>query len=287
MAECNAFQNDPNCLDGVSATACAGGNSYGCRRYHLNVAMTDAASAATHCPHATPLSPSTTDITVATALNGPCTTAADTATNIVQNGLLDDFCNQLVTTCSAYLTTSVPQCLSTYQHIMGATSTAAQPDGVTRTFPVVGPTSGATLGCRRYHVTVARSDAAGHCTHAVTGDGACGSNCDAFCALVLGACTGTNVQWPDMTACMSACGAVPAANPTTVTSGNTIFCRFYHASVASTSAANAAIHCPHAGPNAAAAGMPCAAATPPRSSAFTASVSFFVVALLAFLALNL
>jgi hypothetical protein len=149
----------------------------------LNVAMTDAASAATHCPHASPLGPGTTDLTVATALTGPCTTAADTATNIVQNGLLDDFCNQLVTTCPTYLTTSVAQCLSTYRHIPGIQDTAAQADGVSRYFPLVGPTSGATLGCRRYHVTVARGDPTGHCTHAVTGDGACGSNCDAFLRL--------------------------------------------------------------------------------------------------------
>jgi hypothetical protein len=105
--------------------------------------------------------------------------------------------------------------------------------------------------------------------------------------LVQGACTGANAQWPDMAGCMSACATVPAANPTMVTSGNTIFCRFYHASVASTSAANAAIHCAHAGPQAASVGMPCAAANPPRSSAFTASASFFLVALLAFLAFNL
>jgi hypothetical protein len=286
MAECNAWPVDPSCLDGVNATLCGAGNSWGCRRYHLNVAMTDAASAATHCPHATPLGPFTTDLTAANALTGPCTTASDTAKNIVQNGLLDEFCDNLITTCGQYLTTSIDQCLSTFRYLPGAMDASYQPNGTTK-FPLTNPTSGFNMPCRGYHLTVARSNPAAHCVHAVTGDDACGSNCDAFCALVMGACTGTNVQYSTTAACMTACGAWPATNATMITSGNSVFCRFYHASVASTSASNAATHCPHAGPAGSAAGQPCAAAVADDDSAFTASVSFFLVALLAFLALML
>jgi hypothetical protein len=101
--------------------------------------------------------------------------------------------------------------------------------------------------------------------------------------LVMGACTGTNKQYADTPACMSACGTWPATNATTITSGNSVFCRFYHASVASTSATNAASHCPHAGPSQDAT-LPCGSGMS-GNSASSLSASVFLVALLGFLAL--
>jgi len=106
--------------------------------------------------------------------------------------------------------------------------------------------SGDTLGCRAYHASVAGSDAALHCPHAgPSGDGACGMTCDAFCDIAVKTCV---TEWPDKTACMTACAAIPSAGMkynTSFTSGNTIECRLYHLSVAATDSASAASHCPH------------------------------------------
>jgi hypothetical protein len=245
----------------------------------------------THCSHATPLSPTTTNVTAANAITGPCTSAANSAINTIQNGVVDDLCNQLTTTCAAYLTTSLDQCRSTFRYLPGIMDTSNQPDGMgtpPKQFPVAGPATGTNLQCRRYHVTVARQDAAAaatHCPHAVTGAGQCGSNCEAFCSLVMGACTGTNSQYASPSACMSACGSWPATNATMITGGNSVFCRFYHASVASTSSSNAAQHCPHAGPSQQMdANHPCGGGMS-GNSASSLSASVFLVALLGFLAL--
>ncbi len=51
--------------------------------------------------------------------------------------------------------------------------------------------SGNTLGCRIYHADAAATNASLHCRHAGPGgDGACGMNCEGFCAVALGSCAG-------------------------------------------------------------------------------------------------
>jgi hypothetical protein len=103
--------------------------------------------------------------------------------------------------------------------------------------------------------------------------------------LVMGACTGTNSQYASMTACMSTCATWPATNATSFLNGNSVFCRFYHASVASTSASNAVAHCPHAGPSQViGTNNPCGGGMS-GNSASSLSASVFLVALLGFLAL--
>jgi hypothetical protein len=104
---------------------------------------------------------------------------------------------------------------------------------------------GNTLGCRTYHAGAAMSDAATHCTHAGPGGaGACGSNCDGFCAIATTAC---KTEWPDMASCMTACGGFTdtAAYSAASTSGDSLACRLYHLTVAASSSDNAATHCPH------------------------------------------
>lgn len=106
--------------------------------------------------------------------------------------------------------------------------------------------SGDTLGCRAYHAGAAKADGALHCPHAgPSGDGACGMTCDGFCDIAVATC---KTEWPDKTACMTACAALPKAGMkynTSMTAGNTIECRLYHLSVAATDAASAGTHCPH------------------------------------------
>ncbi len=62
-------------------------------------------------------------------------------------------------------------------------------------------------------------------------------------------CTNNNNQYEDNATCMSMCtGGIPADAGAGAQAGDSLACRMYHLSVASTSSALADIHCPHAGP---------------------------------------
>ncbi|MFT7626339.1 MAG: hypothetical protein ACI9WU_005534 [Myxococcota bacterium] len=114
---------------------------------------------------------------------------------------------------------------------------------------------GNTVGCRTYHAGVAASapgdgTAATHCPHAgPSGAGVCGSWCENYCHLAMSNCGGDHELYADNAACMTACDDIEvgeAANPTTVTSGDTLMCRIYHLGVAGTEGnATATVHCPH------------------------------------------
>ncbi len=74
-------------------------------------------------------------------------------------------------------------------------------------------------------------------------------DCNYYCSTILSVCTGTNNQYKDNPTCVSMCqnGIANDASANTQ-SGDSLACRMYHLSVAATSSANAATHCPHAGP---------------------------------------
>ena len=101
-------------------------------------------------------------------------------------------------------------------------------------------TMGNTLGCRVYHTELAASDPATHCLHAgPSGGGACGTTCEGFCAIAVAECPG---DWTANT-CPNQCGMVTSTPPYAVPStGNTIECRLYHATMA---ASDPTTHCPH------------------------------------------
>jgi len=62
-------------------------------------------------------------------------------------------------------------------------------------------------------------------------------------------CTTTNAQYADMAHCMGSCNAFTVgASTVNDMTGDTLGCRVYHANTAAGSAANATLHCPHAGP---------------------------------------
>lgn len=137
----------------------------------------------------------------------------------------DSYCTSIMANCSGTNQQfgSMEQCMSSCSH-----------------YPVgkAEDTTGNTLGCRTYHAgSPAKNVPAEHCIHAGPGGaGPCGSNCEGFCTLVLGSCTGANAQYGgDMNTCMAACSgfAVMPLYSTSQTSGNTLSCRLYHASVAS------------------------------------------------------
>jgi hypothetical protein len=207
------------------------------------------------------------------------------------NGLLADFCNQVVApgTCSAYLNgLTMTTCIRVYQYVGGITDTSMYPGAGGRKFPLNATAATVTeLPCRRYHASVARTSAnnsAIHCPHALFGDGQCGSTCQTYCNVVMGVCTGANSQYNGSSAmsdCMSACGGFRVSTDylNNITSGNTAQCRVYHASVATGSAALAMTHCPHTG---ASGGGVCVDAA--GGGAAGVSASFVVVAALAVLA---
>lgn len=118
-----------------------------------------------------------------------------------------------------------------------------------------GDAAGNTLGCRSYHAgTPAQTLPTTHCPHAgPSGGTVCGGYCEAYCNLTAYACTGTNLLPFNglYDTCYGICsnaynqsgGVLPLD-----TSGATVQCKIYHASVASNSSANALIHCPHTSP---------------------------------------
>jgi hypothetical protein len=74
-------------------------------------------------------------------------------------------------------------------------------------------------------------------------------DCNYYCTNILTVCTGGNNQYLDKPTCMSMCtNGIPNDAGVGATAGDSLACRMYHLNVASTSTANAAIHCPHAGP---------------------------------------
>ena len=74
-------------------------------------------------------------------------------------------------------------------------------------------------------------------------------SCQDYCAAVMGACTGANQQYTDLTQCIGFCAALAKIPLGTLadTAGNTVGCRQYHAGVAAKDADSAKTHCPHAG----------------------------------------
>lgn len=104
--------------------------------------------------------------------------------------------------------------------------------------------SGNTVGCRTYHAGAAKMDAATHCEHAGPGGaGVCGADCDGFCAIAIEACAS---KYATPAACQTECKTFKdtVAYNATVTSGDSLACRLYHLTVATTVPD---VHCDHIG----------------------------------------
>lgn len=190
-----------------------------------------------------------TTTTTGTAGGSTTTTSGTTSTTSAAPTLdCTSYCNVVMNNCTADNAqyTDTATCLGV---CAGFTAPGA-----------LGDTSGDTLGCRIYHAGAAGMDAASattHCPHAgpTGGDkdpkgsaGICGEPCTAFCSIAAKSCTGSNQQFTDTTACMTACQgftADSAAYNTSDTAKNDMGCRFYHVSAASKDATSATTHCPH------------------------------------------
>lgn len=119
-----------------------------------------------------------------------------------------------------------------------------------------GDQAGNTVGCRIYHTEAAAAPGANvqfHCRHAgITGDRICGSLCENYCHLVQSICTGDNAQYASFETCTEQCqgltpgSGIPDDGVPNDTTGNTIQCRMYHATVGYLTEGQAT-HCPHSG----------------------------------------
>jgi hypothetical protein len=111
-------------------------------------------------------------------------------------------------------------------------------------YPVgtAGAQSGDSLACRQYHAGAAMADPNTHCVHAgPSGAGVCGTPCNGFCDLAVAEC---QTQYADQNTCATACASMTMtpAFSSAVQSGNSLSCRIYHATAAST---DPTTHCPH------------------------------------------
>jgi hypothetical protein len=140
------------------------------------------------------------------------------------------YCGRIMTACTAGNAqyASMDNCMDTC---------AAFPEGA------ISDTGGNTLGCRIYHAGAAADDADMHCSHAgPLGDGACGGDCESFCTIAVDLCP---AAYASMGMCMGACdGYTPGDYSTASTSGDTLACRMYHLTAAST---DPVPHCTHIG----------------------------------------
>jgi hypothetical protein len=69
------------------------------------------------------------------------------------------------------------------------------------------------------------------------------AECATYCSTIMANCHDANAQYVSMDACLGSCMGIP---PAAAMEGDTLGCHTYHATAA---AADAAVHCPHAGPS--------------------------------------
>jgi hypothetical protein len=94
-----------------------------------------------------------------------------------------------------------------------------------------GATSGNSLACRDTHRQLAQTTPSTHCVHAgPSGGGTCGTACEGFCAIAAAACPAESPP----ASCATECAALPPAPPynATITSGDSLECRLYYATLA-------------------------------------------------------
>ena len=192
------------------------GDSVQCRIYHAGVAGTDQIAPVLHCPHASE--------------DGGGVCAAD-----LPNPTCSNYCDTVTASC-----TDENVQYAGFQSCMDICKVSAPfPQGQSSN------TSGNTLGCRSYHAQVAAADPTTHCSHAGPGGGGmCGSWCENYCHFTLAHCTGTNALYSGLNACMTSCANFPDNAPNGATSGDSVQCRTYHATVAGLG--SPVVHCPHA-----------------------------------------
>lgn len=189
------------------------GNSIGCRAYHAAVAADEPE---THCEHAGP------------------------AGGNVCGEWCDNYCHLAMRNCTGNNAQydSLNDCLAVCDVI---------PDE-----GIIGEKTGDSLQCRMSHLVAAGTEppasAVASCADGGELSPACTQpQCSEWCSALEAGCTGKNAQFPSQGDCLTFCEEAAHFEPGLVsdTGGNTLGCRIYHATVAST---EPQAHCPHAGP---------------------------------------
>jgi len=248
----------------ADARATTATNSLGCREYHAQAALQNASL---HCQHAGPSG------------GNACGTFAQGWDSLALHN-----CNN--------------SDVEFAEDGMGETTlNAAVPIGNTGPYHVLLDQAMDTQVCRIYHLTVAGTLPAAHCSHGgVDGGGVCGNDTVSnLCTYIGGVCGfGTNTyQYATQAACTTAMKSIVTGSFADRTT-NTLGCRFYHASVAGqylgpggslSSGTNAATtfqqHCSHVLASTPTGGCNAAATTQPPSSASGAPGVSVLLALIA------
>jgi len=120
-----------------------------------------------------------------------------------------------------------------------------------------GATSGDSLACHMYHLSVAAqstANAATHCPHAgAYGYGVCGDICHDFCEQYFTSlCKGDTAAYATIDACHTACATQAGADAAAGAPGNsatapTMLCKEYHLENAIQNGGDGGGHCDHAG----------------------------------------
>lgn len=174
----------------------------------------------------------------ATISNGVCDEPE--GTNTCPEGSDQADCSVAPSSCETYCNTIQSNCTgANAQYPDKATclaTCAAIPAGT------LGDMEGNSVACRTYHSGAAQMDSAAHCVHAgPSGGGICGDYCESFCAVVPLVCPDVYLTAKE---CMFECSMFPNGEPydASDTTGDTLACRFYHATIASV---DPAAHCSH------------------------------------------
>lgn len=108
-------------------------------------------------------------------------------------------------------------------------------------------TTGNTIECRTFWAAIAEGDKTACGKAGPGGAGQCGTDCESFCAATLSICADELTQpYGSQAECVSACAgfATAPAYTANVIDGDSLACRIYHMTAAST---DPDIHCPHTG----------------------------------------
>ena len=167
-----------------------------------------------------------------TTSNNPTTDASTSSAAAA----CDDYCNTIMTNC-----TGGDQSSASNQQYSAKDNCLA----VCAIFPpgLVSDTSGNTLGCRKYHATLAATDPTTHCPHAGPGgDGVCGDTCTGYCQMAEAFCIGTSKIYSSTADCMATCNATGSDKRFNISIevGFEQACLLYHAQEASLAPAD---HC--------------------------------------------
>lgn len=108
-----------------------------------------------------------------------------------------------------------------------------------------GARDGNNIACRTFWAAISEGDNL-RCTRAGPGgDGTCGTNCQSFCAASLDICVDqANPPYASIAECEAMCAGYDASEPFDASdlAGNTLACRIYHMTAAST---DPDTHCSH------------------------------------------